>query len=717
MAKPLHIIIILIFCFSLTVRGQSDTSNYDLGRILLKKQFTQSITVKGNDLEQFPFSNLADAINVWFYGTYTNASTLVYVIDGNIINDVNAYSIYDIDEITLVQNAAGQVSGASPGQQLVLIKLKTDRPGKQGIKGAGQTEVVGGANTNSAKTEKSSARIYNQYYLSGYKNFEDFNLGVSADYQRDATPEPTNGYYNPSPPFNFNRLKLNVWGSAKLADWNTITIGLNYTPQTSNISDGYTLLNSQDASYNEPEQNAGHISQHLFNATFAIRTDIIAGITNNFSVAYNQYNYFERNNLTYSIPNYYVSANGTESLVGDSSSAVSVKTENLLIRDNLVYKKKIGYFMLEPSMNFSFRNFRSSSNYSTGIASGTGTNFELSNVSSVSSSSDHYSSQYDNYLLTPSINATYKGFLNLQGGVVTILNPSKDFISGYGISRFSPFLTASADVSKIPGFSVVRLKIFGSFSKQNAILDDQYSSLAGLTTINNLAAPTGIGLSSAGTSVYADLPVNPYQQYNNYQAGFTLSLPRNLSINYSFEYRFYQTPEQILVPFGANEEQVDVIYANDNITTNRFGINYYIGSNNFSWKTGLNMTESKLQVINTPAATTYNPNDYLNTGNRLSGGFTNRFDYNTFFVGIDLLYQIGSRPYTLLYAHPSGIDYIAPGNTNSFSVQNFYAGAQVKIIYLKYAEIFLNGRNILQNSTSDITDNRRFFGFGFRAGL
>jgi hypothetical protein len=716
MAKRLLIIMILIFCFSRIVRGQSDTSNYDLSRILLKKQFTQSITVKGNDLEQYPFSNLADAINVWFYGTYTNASTLVYVIDGNIINDVNAYSIYDIDEITLVQNALGQVSGASPGQQLVLIKLKTDRPGKQGIKAAGQTNVVSAANTNNAPTEKSSARIYNQYYLSGYKNFEDFSLGVSADYQRDAVPQPTSGYYNPSPPFNFNRLKLNVWGSAKLADWNTITIGLNYTPQTSNIAYGYTLLNSTDASYNQPEHSNGHISQHLFNATIAIKSDIIAGLTNNFSAAYNQYNYFERNNLAYSIPNYYLTPNGYESLAGDSSSASSVKTENLLIRDNLIYKKKIGDFLLEPSINFSFRNFRGSSNYSTGIASGTGTNFELSNVSSLSSSSDHYSTQYETYLLSPSLNATYKGFLNLQGGVVSILNPSKDFVSGYGIPRFSPFLTASADVSKIPGFSVIRLKIFGSFSKQNAILDDQYSSLAGLSSVSNPAASTAIGLNSTGTSVYTDLPVNPYQQYNNYQAGFNLSLPRNLSINYSFEYRFYQTLEQIIVPFGANEDQIDFTYVNDKIITNRFGVNYYVGSNNFSWKTGLNMAESKLQVIGNVPIDIY-ANNYLNTGNRLSGGFTNRFDYNTFFLGIDVLYQIGSRPYTLLGVYPSTTSYIAPASSNSFSLQNFYAGIQINVRYLKYAEVFLNGRNLLQSNTSYIIDNQRFFGFGFRAGL
>jgi hypothetical protein len=31
--------------------------------------------------------------------------------------------------------------------------------------------------------------------------------------------------------------------------------------------------------------------------------------------------------------------------------------------------------------------------------------------------------------------------------------------------------------------------------------------------------------------------------------------------------------------------------------------------------------------------------------------------------------------------------------------------------------VFANGRNILQNNSSVITDNRRFYGLGFKLGL
>jgi len=122
-------------------------------------------------------------------------------------------------------------------------------------------------------------------------------------------------------------------------------------------------------------------------------------------------------------------------------------------------------------------------------------------------------------------------------------------------------------------------------------------------------------------------------------------------------------------------------------------------------------------VINNPYfADNYN-SKYLGAGHRWSGGFTNRFTYKTFFAGLDVLYQAGERPYSLLGTVAGTANYVAPSNNNSFSLQNLYAGKQIRIPHLKYAEAFLNGRNILQNKSSDITDNRRFFGAGFKVGL
>src|SRR4051812_26747280 len=115
-----YLIAAIALCFSYSkAYSQTDSIHYDLGRIRLDKKFTQSITIKAADLQRQPFSTLSEAINVWFYGTYTSKNNMVFVIDGNLVNDVNVYNINDIEEITLVQNSLIQVNGATPLQQLV----------------------------------------------------------------------------------------------------------------------------------------------------------------------------------------------------------------------------------------------------------------------------------------------------------------------------------------------------------------------------------------------------------------------------------------------------------------------------------------------------------------------------------------------------------------------------------------------------------------------
>jgi hypothetical protein len=54
---------------------------------------------------------------------------------------------------------------------------------------------------------------------------------------------------------------------------------------------------------------------------------------------------------------------------------------------------------------------------------------------------------------------------------------------------------------------------------------------------------------------------------------------------------------------------------------------------------------------------------------------------------------------------------------HSFSLQNVYFGYKLQTKQFKNLEVFANGRNVWQNKKSDITDNRRFYGIGFKLGL
>src|SRR5476651_2271536 len=147
--------------------AQSDTSYYDLGRIRIKKEFAQSVTIKGEDIEKFPATNLSDAIATWVSGVYTRTNGLTYVIDGDLINDVNAYSIFDVKTVTLIENATTMLNGAIQQQNLVLITTGKDHNGKSGIDVAGQSNLINLRNDNSPNTY--NATYYHQYYISAYK--------------------------------------------------------------------------------------------------------------------------------------------------------------------------------------------------------------------------------------------------------------------------------------------------------------------------------------------------------------------------------------------------------------------------------------------------------------------------------------------------------------------------------------------------------------------
>src|SRR5579863_5507213 len=119
-----------------------------------------------------------------------------------------------------------------------------------------------------------------------------------------------------------------------------------------------------------------------------------------------------------------------------------------------------------------------------------------------------------------------------------------------------------------------------------------------------------------------------------------------------------------------------------------------------------------MEVLDTSALAARYNSTYLSQGHRWSGGMTHRFTYDNVFGGIDLLYQVGQRPENLInaFAGPTAAPPVLNLNNNSFTIQNIYFGVRFKVRYLKFMELYANGRNIAQNQYSTITDNRRFYG-------
>lgn len=701
MLKKILITIFICSAF-FEVYAQTDTSDYNPGRISLKRKFTQSITIKGSDLERTHFDDLADAINVWLYGTYTSSESLIYVVDGNTVTDVNAYSIYDVDQVTLVQNALAQTNGAAPGQQMVLITLKRNHATGQGIEAAAQAGLVSLANRPYKAGYKSSSQLYDQYYFSGYKRFGTVNTGFSADYQHDALPALVNSNYSAVDPMHFNRLKINGYIDAALWKGTTVNFGINYAPQKNHFHYGYNPSYSPgESSY---DLKTANITQHQVNTDIALNSRIVKGLVNTLSAAYAHYNYFENDSLrdltTFSANN--VQTTSTFINADDKSS-------NLLVYDNLVYRLQLGGFSMGPMVNFSYRKYKGENSNSAATYDSPG--FE-----------NMYSSEgviFDTkrYLLTPAFEISYKDGFDLLGGFSDFLNSSKDF-GNYKVNRFFPFLSTSIDVFKLAGVKNVNLQFFASFSRTNLLLNAPYSVFNDFAIASPSATDGALvytGLSDPNTSgfsnIYPNTDYDPLKTSDNYDWGISLGISKKINVTYSYQsgYNWGLVPVFL---FYYPDYQTAYYYFYDKIQVNRVSLNYKLDATDFKWQTGINVAQEKLQSA-APNIYVQRYETYISSGHRYSGGFTNRFTYKHLFAGFDILYQLGQRPITLENVDPSKI-VLPPPHVNSVSLQNFYFGTMLKINQVKYAEVYASFRNILQNNSGDITDNRRFYGIGLK---
>src|SRR5579863_5887032 len=250
--------------------AQQDTTHLDVGYLTLNKEFTQLISIKGADLQKMPFMNLSDAISAWLYGAYTQG-LVQYVVDGNPVADVNAYSVFDVEEVVLVQTAAALI-GTAPGQtEIVLIRTKRGM-GPRGIAVAAQTGLI-------SQAGPSRSRFFHNYYAGAYENLGKFSYGVSANYIRDAIPYDAFEGTVATPP-NWQRWRFNGYFDWRPDANNRIEVTMNYTTQKLG---GLMNPNSgQDLVYGYDE--TGY--QHYLTPHLDWRGEWVKGLTNDLQATY-----------------------------------------------------------------------------------------------------------------------------------------------------------------------------------------------------------------------------------------------------------------------------------------------------------------------------------------------------------------------------------------------------------------------------------------------
>lgn len=676
MPKFLIAIIACIIAFSINASAQTDTSYLDLGRVRLNKQFTQTVTIKGEDLERFPFTNLADAINVWLYGTNAAPATLTYVIDGFQVNDVNNYPVHDIETVTLVQNALAQINGQLNSQQMVVIKLRKNLERPSGFTASGQTSFINLQNSLSGATD--NGKLYNNYYVAGFKNTEQLHYGLSANYLGDSPITPVNAIYNRDKSASLNRFRFNGYFSTSQNKPTHLDIQLGYAPQQLKHSETYKFNKAIEGNYK--------LNEDALNASLSLVSNFKNGFSNNLKVAYNTigHDYDNVFNSNLNTVNYYAS-NGS--------------FNNLFVADEIRYTKTAGEWQLEPAIAITYQH-KSNATDSTN-------NYQQPDGKLLPGNKNTYTESAYWYAFVPYISATYKNILNITGGF--------NYISDYSISAvngINPFISASVNVMQLVNEgSKNSLIVYGSYSRaakvpnySNTLTDYRYMPYNN-SYFNNPAQFDGENV----TGVY---PAYNHKS-NDLRLGLNFKPSDRLSISYQFEDRtslsffiFNYTDIDYTVDDGITPGYIVDDFADDpgyhtTLNTQYININYQIISGEkFNWLSSINGNITSIKYASTASKSTTTVGNQIKTG-----GWVNRINAGKLIAGLDVLYQFGGHLYN------------STDKINSFNLQNVYLGAKVKSANNRVFELYASGRNMLQNNQSIITDGRRFFGLGFKVDL
>lgn len=676
--KPFLTIAIAI-CISCNAFSQTDTSGTDLnlGRIKLKKDFTQSITIKGEQLEKMPFTSLYEAINAWSYGYYASGRNIVYVIDGILVNDVNAYSVYDIQEVTLVQNALIQTNGATRQQQLALVTTRKGGTDKQGIMVTGQSFLVKGDNVSTPLNNNTATETnyFHQYQISAYQKTNNIQYGLSANYLRDVSPAIKAPNYKTKVPTNSDRFRINGWLTAQLGSAHALSIRVNATPQISDY-DRSQIDNFPSSTYSN--QLKEHITQTLVNPTVSLRSRLGAGFTNEFTASYassKTKSKTEQTMFNASTNKYYQVFQSSRNL------------KQVLLMDQLSYQASLGdHWSVEPSVNFTFRYLKNDYEYSQAATTN-------DNITSINTAT--YNQEGRIYLLTPSINLYYKNSFNIQGGLVA--NLSKTY--GQDVRKTLPFVTTSVDVLRLANSgNPTSLKFFGSLAQADNVGD------IALSLDNPTVTPYYLG-PILGPSIPSGLA--PDNSFWIWQTGTRLGILNDLvTVNYFFERRDFTAEVYIQMP-----SNYIIIYPDITSSTHHLDINAtVINKNSIYWRTGLNATSIKSKTkkeIGFYSLTTA-IGDLNSDKASWTGGWVNRFSWRKFTAGLDILY----------YFNPDQLPQI-PGDSklDALSLQNVYVGYQFNLKGTKGFELYADCRNPKQDKDLKISGNRKYYGLGVKAIL
>jgi len=682
--KKLTLALLLLNCLS--AYAQNDSTRLDVGGVVLKRAFTQNISIKGEDMEKMPFTNLSEAISTWLYGLYTDQQYVTYVVDGNILSDVNSYSIHDIEEVVLVQNAAALTGTGSFQQQVVLITTRKGK-GRRGIQGAAQTSLVHNTST--------TTNLYHQYYVSGYENLKKVSFGFSANYLRDISPGVHGTGYTTIIPDHLDRWRLNgsfIW---RPDTRNTIEAHIGFTPQNTGSR---TNFNSGAGQFNDYAREHGHTNLLTpwlrWHGEWApgLKNDLQAGLLSELSKssiqqlqhnadAYGDNHYHDNNQLSH--------------------------TDHVYIRDRISYEVQAGGWLVTPSFNASYEHFKDNYFqtyvYAIGPNAGPG-NYPVNGTTYSTAQTGPFKANL--YLLTPAVDLTYKHIFDVQGGAVVNSSPAA---AGRTVEkRVFPFASATIELLRTDGdLRNNSLKLFGSYAQRDAFIFNDYT-LPDLTSvgIGYVTYPAPVVFSS-GTVPISPVGFNLVKNYWSWQTGASFASRDNRwEVSYHFERSNFTTFGTQSTPTGTT-----LIYSEWRSSLHSLGLRgRIVDGTAFGWQSGA--TAALIRDKTGTYGENYLPTplgSFAKDNNKpsVTGGWTNRLRYKHVSMGVDMLYHVNRE--IALYLPSGAISYTT---VNIFQVQNIFLAYRLHLQRIAGLEVYVDVKRLAQSNKYNQLDGRRYYGIG-----
>ena len=474
-----------------------------------------------------PFSQLTMALNAWLHGIQAHSARVNYVVDGNLMQDINAYSIYDVEEITLVQNALVQLNGALNGQQLVLIKTRKQGDGNGGLRIAGASHLV--KDDYYTLSSKSNTGFYHQYQVSGWKRHQHWQWGASANVFRDIHP----ARYKSSPaeqdirPAQVNRYRFNAWADFSFSANHSLFLRLNYVPNR--VGSQYRYGGNESLTDRR---------QAPFNPTLSLRNYFGGGWSHQLdaSLLVDRYT-SEMNSYTGSLNEYH-------------NYDTRLKNSMLLLRDRISYHLNSGNWQWEPAVNVSYRKYKAELD---------NREYTLRDDQLISELRTTAQQQSESLVLTPQMGITFKQHVHLLAGLSSRL--SDDRQAHFDSARIFPFISFAADILRLrKETSNYSGKFFFSWSRPGDLSDEIYKM------DDYLTEPP---YRSTNSLLYLQIPYEEKVRFSSLQTGVQFSSGDRYSISYNFEHRKYHDELLVSVPFPTSQL---VTWPPHTYTAHRLGI-------------------------------------------------------------------------------------------------------------------------------------------------